>query len=65
MRSAYRVVVGSPEEKRPLGSPRCKSENNIKMYLREQSQGVDWIYLDQNRDRWRALLNTVMILVVS
>jgi hypothetical protein len=64
-RNAYRILVGKPEGKRPLGRPRRRWENNIKMDLREiGSAGIDWIDLAQDRDRWRALVNTVMNLRV-
>jgi hypothetical protein len=53
--------VGKPEGKRPLGRPRCKWVDNIKMDLREIRWGdMDWIGLGQDRDQWRALVNTVM-----
>jgi len=59
----YRVLVGKPEEKRPLGRPRHRWENNIKIDLQEVGcGGMDWIELPQDRDRWRALVNTVMTL---
>jgi hypothetical protein len=55
-RGAYRVLVGKPEGKRPLGRPRRRWEDNIKTDLREVGWGcVDWIGLAQDRDRWRAL----------
>jgi hypothetical protein len=58
---AYRASVGKPERRRPLGRPRRKWEDNIKMDLREVGwRGVDWIDLAQDRDRWRALVYTVM-----
>jgi hypothetical protein len=58
--------MGQPEERRPLGRPRCISEDNIKMDLRDVGWGdIDWIYLAQNRDRWRAVVYTVMNLRVS
>jgi len=61
----YRVLVGKPEGKRPLGRPRCKWEDNIKMDLQEVGGGCgDWMELAQNRDRWRALASTVMNLGV-
>jgi hypothetical protein len=64
-RGMYRVLVGKPEEKRPLGRPRCRWEDNIKMDLQEVGcGGMDWIELDQDRDRWRALVNAVMNLWV-
>ena len=61
----YRVLVGKPEGKRPLGRPRRRWEDNIKMDLQEVGcGGMDWIVLAQNRDRWRALMNVVMNLRV-
>jgi hypothetical protein len=64
-RGAYRALVGKPEGRRQLGRPRHRWEDNIKMYLREVGWGgMDWIDLDQDRDRWRALVNTVMNLRV-
>jgi hypothetical protein len=60
-RGIYRVLVGKPERKRPLGIPRRRCENNIRMDLREVGcGGTDWIKLAQDRDRWRALINAVM-----
>jgi hypothetical protein len=57
--------VGKPEGKRPLGRPRRRSVNNIKMDLREIGwDSVDWIELAKDRDQWRALVNTVMNLRV-
>jgi hypothetical protein len=54
-----------PEGRRPLGRPRRRWEDNIKIDLREIGFGdVDWIHLAQDRDRWRALVNTVMNLPV-
>jgi hypothetical protein len=65
-RTAYRVLVGRPEEKKPLGTPRRRWEDNIKTDLREIGWGgMDWIYLAQDRNRWRTLVNTVMNLRVS
>jgi hypothetical protein len=65
VRGAYNILVGRPEGRRPLGSPRHRWEDNIKMYLREIGFGdVDWIHWAQDRDRWRALVNTVMNLLV-
>jgi len=57
--------VGKPEGKRPLGGPRLKWEDNIKMALQDVVCGcMDWIELAQDRDRWRALVNAVMNLRV-
>jgi hypothetical protein len=59
-------LVGKPEGKRPLGRPRCKWENNIRMDLQEVRCGrMDWIGLAQVRYRWRALVNAVMNLLVQ
>ena len=64
-RGVYRVLVGKPEGKRPLGRPRRRWEDNIKMDLQEVGcGGMDWIKLVQDRDRWRALVNAVMNLPV-
>ena len=63
-RGVHRVLVGKPEGKRPLGRPRRKREDNIKMDLREVGGVGDWMELAQDRDRWRALVNTVMNLRV-
>jgi hypothetical protein len=64
-RNAYRILVGKPEGKRPLGRPRRRWMNNIKMNLREIGwDGVDWIELAQDRDQWRTLVNTAMNLRV-
>jgi hypothetical protein len=64
-RNAYRILVGEPEGKRPLGRPRRRWENNIKINRREVGWGgVDWIYLAQDRDQWRVLVNMVMNLRV-
>jgi hypothetical protein len=60
-RNAYRILVGKPEGRRPLGRPRCMWEDNIKMELREIGWGgMDWIDLTQDRDQWIALVNMVM-----
>ena len=56
----YRVLVETPEGKRPLGRPRRRWVDNIKMDLWEVGGGGDWMDLAQDRDRWRALVNTVM-----
>ena len=60
------VLVGKPEGKRPLGRHRRRWEDNIKMYLQEVERGCgDWMELAQDRDRWRALVSTVMNLLVT
>jgi hypothetical protein len=59
-RGVHRVLVGKPEGKRPLGRPRHRWEDNIKMDLQEVGcWGMDWIELAQDRDTWRALVGTV------
>ena len=59
------MLVGKPEGKRPLGRPRRRWEDNIKMDLHEvECGGMEWIELAQDRDRWRALVNAVMNLRV-
>ena len=59
-RGVYRVLVGKPEGKRPLGRPRRRWEDNIRMDLHEVGLGYeDWIGLAQDRDRWRALVSAV------
>jgi hypothetical protein len=64
-RNACRILVGKPVGKRPLGRPRHRWVDNIKMDLRGIGWGgMDWIVLSQNRDWWKALLNTVMNLWV-
>jgi hypothetical protein len=64
-RGAYRVLVGRSEGKRPLGRPRRRWEDNIKMDLTEIGiYGANWIRLAQNRVQWRAFVNTVMNLRV-
>jgi hypothetical protein len=64
-RGVYRVLVGKPEGKRPLGRPRRRWEDNIKLDLQEVGcGGVDWIELAQDRDRWRAFVNAAMNLRV-
>jgi hypothetical protein len=60
-RGVYRVLVGKPEGKRPLGRPRRRWEDNIKMDLQEVGGACgDWMQLAQDRDRWRALVSTVI-----
>jgi len=64
-RGVYRVLLGKPKRKRPLGRTRHRWKDNIKMDLQEVGcGGVDWIELAEDRDRWRALVNAVMILPV-
>jgi hypothetical protein len=59
-RNAYRILVGKPEGKRPLGRPRRRWVDNIKMVLREKGwDDMYWIDLAHERDQWRALVNTV------
>jgi len=65
VRGVYRVLVGKPEGKRPLGRPRRKWEDNIKMNLQEmECEDMDWIELAQDRDRLRVLVTMVMNLRV-
>jgi len=65
-RGVYRVLVGKPEGKRPLGRPRHRWEDSIKTDLQEVGcGGIDWIELAQDRDRWRARVNAVKNLRVS
>ena len=59
-RGVHRVLVGKPEGKGLFGRPRRRWEDNIKMDLQEVGGGGDWIELAQVRNRWRALVNTVM-----
>jgi hypothetical protein len=64
-RNAYRLLVGKPEGKRPLGRPRRRWVDNIRMDLVEVGWGgVDWIDLAQDRNRWRALVNSLLNLRV-
>jgi hypothetical protein len=59
--NAYRILVGKPEGNRPLGRPRRRWVDNIKIDLRNIGwDGVDWFDLAQDRDQWKALVNTVM-----
>ena len=64
-KGAYRILVGKPEGRRPLGRPRPRWEDNIRVDLREVGCGcMDWMELAQDRDRWRALVSAVMNLRV-
>jgi hypothetical protein len=64
-RNVYRLLVGKPEVRRPLGRPRRRWLHNIRMDLGEVGWGdVDWTGLAQDRDRWRALVNSVLNLRV-
>jgi hypothetical protein len=64
--NAYRILVGKTEEKRPLGRPRRKWVDNIKIHLRVlEWYGLGWIDLAQDRDQWRALVNTMMNIWVT
>ena len=60
-RGVHKVLVGKPEGKRPLGRPRRRCEDNIKMDIQEVGRDCgDWLELAQDRDRWRALVSAVM-----
>jgi hypothetical protein len=60
-RKVYTVLVGKPERRRPLGRPRRRWEDGVRMDLREiDLGGVDWIRLAHDRDRWRAVVSAVM-----
>jgi hypothetical protein len=64
-RNAYRILVGKPKGKRPLVRPRRRWVDNIKVDLREiERNGMDWIDVAQDRDQWKALVNTVLNLRV-
>jgi hypothetical protein len=64
-RNVYRLLVGKPEGKRPLGKPRCRWVDNIRIYLEEVGWGDgDWIGLTQDRHRWRTLVNSALNLIV-
>jgi hypothetical protein len=66
MKNTYGVLVAKLEGKRPHGRPRRSLKDNVRMYLKEIGwEGVDWLHLAQNRDQWRALMNTIMNLRVS
>jgi transposase len=60
-RNAYRILVGKPEGKRPLGRPRRRSVDNVRIDLRDTGLGgMVWVDLAQDRNQWRALVNAVM-----
>jgi hypothetical protein len=63
-RYVYRILKGRPEGRGPLGRPRCRWEDNIKVDLQEVGGRMDWIELAQDRDRWRAVVNAVVKLRV-
>jgi hypothetical protein len=63
-RGAYRILVGRLEGRRPLGSPRRRWEDNIKMDLQAVGWGMDWIELVQDREGWRSVVNAVLNLGV-
>jgi hypothetical protein len=66
IRNAYVIVVGKPEGKSPLGRPRRRWQNNIRMDFGETGwEGAEWIQLAEDSDHWRALVNTVMKFLVS
>jgi hypothetical protein len=61
--NAFKIVVGRPQGKRPLGRPKGRREDNIKMDIREiDCKGLDWFQLAQDRVQWRTFLNMVTIL---
>jgi hypothetical protein len=65
-RGSYRLLVGRPEGRRPLGRPKLRWEDNIKMDLQEVGcGGMEWIDMAEDRDSWRAVVNAVMNLRVS
>jgi hypothetical protein len=64
-RGVYRALAGRPKGKRPLGRPRCRWEDNIKLDLREiRIEGANWIQLAQDKVQWRAFVSMVMNLWV-
>jgi hypothetical protein len=63
-RKLYKVLVEKHEGRRPLGKPRCRWENGIRMDVRETGWGLEWMQLAHDRDRWRAVVNTAMNLRV-
>jgi hypothetical protein len=66
MGNAYKILVGTPERKRPLGGRRRRCKDNIEVGLREIGwRGVDWMRVTEEGDNWRTLVNTVMNILVS
>jgi hypothetical protein len=65
MIGVYRVLVGKPEGKKPVGRPRRRWKDNIKMTIQEVGWGMDWVDLALNRDRWFAVVKAVMNFRVS
>jgi hypothetical protein len=66
MRNAYKILVRKPEGNTPLVTARCRQEDNIRMDLREgSSEGVDWMHLAQDRDKWQAAENITVNLWVA
>jgi hypothetical protein len=64
MRNAYKILVGKPEGKRPLGRPRHRWEHNTRVDLGKRWESMEWMHLTQDRDRWRALVDVVKSLRV-
>jgi hypothetical protein len=65
MRNAYEILVGKPSWKRPLGKPRCRWDDTIKVNYKETGcQAVGWIFWAQDRVQWRAIVNTVMNIAI-
>jgi len=60
IRGLYRVLVKNPEGKRPLGRPKRRCEDDIKMDLKNWVGGMNWTEMAQDRDRWRALVNAAL-----
>jgi hypothetical protein len=66
IKHAYKILIGKFERKRPLRRPRRRGEDNIRIQIRETGwEGVDWTYLDQERDQWRTVVKMVMYLRVA